>query len=280
MIPISIVVPSYNQGHLIGHTLDSILTQNVPNMEVLVIDGGSKDNTVEVLKSYGERIRWVSERDRGQSDAINKGLRQARGEILAYVNSDDTYEPGAVRRALNTFAEHPEVDFLYGDANFIDGDGRLIMAAKAVDFDRGILFYDHNYICQPATFWRRSVIERIGLFDESLYYFMDYDFFLRAAKAGVRFLHMRESLANLRLHSDCKTVSGSNKDADNMNRVRTEILNRYRQHFGPMWLTQRMHSALKIMYRSKKLMKDLLENGQLPLASYRRLMKRVYAGRN
>ena len=209
MASISIIVPSYNQGHLIAHTLDSILSQGVEDLDVFVADGGSKDATVGVLERYGDRIKWVSERDRGQTDAINKGLRQARGDVVAYINSDDTYEPGAVRRALELLDANPGVEFVYGDANLIDENGGLIEHTHAVDFDIGVLTYDHNFICQPASFWRRSLVQRIGPFDESLQYLMDYEWFLRAAHSGARFLHAREPWANLRLHSACKTVMGS-----------------------------------------------------------------------
>src|SRR6218665_4026922 len=126
MTSVSIVVPSYNQGHLIRFTIDSILSQGIADLEVLVIDGGSKDETVDVLKSFGDRISWVSEKDGGQTHAINKGLRRARGEIVAYINSDDTYEPGVVARAVGLLERNPQVDFIYGDANFVDEQGSLI----------------------------------------------------------------------------------------------------------------------------------------------------------
>lgn len=274
MTSVSIIVPSYNQGHLIAHTLDSILSQEVANLDVFVADGGSKDATVAVLERYDKRIKWVSERDRGQTDAINKGLRQARGDIVAYINSDDTYEPGAIRRALELLDANPGVDFVYGDANLIDESGELIEHTHAVDFDIGVLTYDHNFICQPASFWRRSLVQRIGPFDESLQYLMDYEWFLRAAHAGARFLHAREPWANLRLHSACKTVMGSTTPGHDLARVRREILSRYRRRFGPAWLTSGVHRALKVAYRGKKLTKDLLENGALPQSSMRQRMQR------
>lgn len=274
MASISIIVPSYNQGHLIAHTLDSILAQGVADLDVFVADGGSKDDTVAVLRCYGERIKWVSERDRGQTDAINKGLRQAQGDFVAYINSDDTYEPGAVRRAMELLQSHPGVDFVYGDANLIDENGGVIEHTHAVDFDIGVLTYDHNFICQPASFWRRSLVQRIGSFDESLQYLMDYEWFLRAAHAGARFLHARETWANLRLHSACKTVMGSTTPGHELARVRQEILSRYRRRFGPDWLTSSVHRALKVVYRGKKLAKDLLENGELPQSSMQQRMQR------
>lgn len=275
MRKISIVVPSYNQGHLIAFTIDSILSQGVPDLEVLVVDGGSKDETVEVLKSYGDRIDWVSERDNGQTHAINKGLRKAKGEVVAYINSDDTYEPGVISRALKLLDASPEIDFIYGDANFVDESGALLRRTRAVDFDIGILTYDHDYICQPASFWRRSVMERIGYFDESLYYYMDYEYFLRLAHAGAEFRHVREPWANLRLHSACKTVTGNNDNRKQYLEERTATLDRYRKRFGSDRQTRAVHFALKWLYRAKKLSKDIVENGQLPPFGNRQLMQQM-----
>lgn len=275
MTSVSIVVPSYNQGHLISFTIESILSQTVPELDVFVADGGSTDKTVEVLESFGDRIKWVSERDRGQTHAINKGLLQARGDIVAYINSDDTYEPGVIARAVDLLESNPQVDFIYGDANFVDEAGRLLRRTRAVDFDIGILTYDHDFICQPASFWRRSVMDRIGYFDESLQYNMDYEYFLRLAHAGGRFMHVREAWANLRLHSACKTVTGNNADRSYYFEVRTAILDRYRKRFGSDRQTRMVHFGLKYTYRIKKLFKDIVENGQLPHFGNQQLMQQM-----
>ncbi|MBD5635125.1 MAG: glycosyltransferase, partial [Candidatus Eremiobacteraeota bacterium] len=122
MPAISVVVPSLNQGHFIGTTLDSILSQGVADLEVIVVDGGSTDATLDVLRSFGDRISWTSEADRGQSDAINKGLRRARGAIVCYLNSDDVFEPGALAHVTTFFAEH-DVDWLFGRCRIIDENG-------------------------------------------------------------------------------------------------------------------------------------------------------------
>lgn len=277
MTRVSIIVPSFQQGHLIRQTLDSILTQGIGDLEVLVVEGGSSDSTVSVLQTYGDRIQWVSERDRGQTHAINKGFARARGEIVAYLNSDDTYEPGALGRALAVFEAEAGVDFVYGDANLIDETGRLIRATQAVDFDIGILTYDHNYICQPASFWRRRVLDMAGPFDESLYFLMDYEYFLRLAHLGFRFKHLRVPLANLRLHASCKTVAGYADSDDKLGRVREEVLSRYRRHFGAGALDPLVWRTLKVAYRGKKLLKDIVENGHLPRFEQRELMARMRA---
>ena len=123
---VSIVTPSYNHGRYIEETIQSVLNQDYPNLEYLVIDGGSSDNTVEILKKYEGRLTWISEKDRGQADAINKGFRMANGEILAWLNSDDTYLPGAVQHSVRYLEAHSEVAMLYGEGYHIDAEGEFI----------------------------------------------------------------------------------------------------------------------------------------------------------
>ena len=275
---LSVVIPSFNQGIYIGQTIDSILDQNCEHVEVLVMDGGSTDDTRDVLESYGDRIEWVSEGDRGQSHAINKGLQRARGEILAYLNSDDTYEAGAFQSALGTFRKHPDADIIYGDANFVNADGTLIKRGQTIDFDFGIMRYDQNIICQPASFWRRRVVEGIGCFREDLYYLMDYEYFLRAAAAGLRFHHVRRTMANLRLHQECKTVSGRADQREEYFRVRESIVAPYRAHPGSPSTARGFHLLMKVLYRTKRIWRDLVENGTLELMPGRGLMHRVSSG--
>lgn len=275
---ISIVVPSYNQGQFIRATIDSILAQNVEGLEVWVIDGGSKDNTVDVLCSYGNKIQWVSEKDRGQSHAINKGFERARSDILGYLNSDDTYQPGALATALEAFRQHPESDFIYGDFNYIDAAGNILARRRTTNFDYDILRFDHNFICQPASFWRRSVIERIGPIAEDLYYLMDYEYYLRAAAAGMCFFHVRQNLANLRLHKECKTVSGQSEAQQRYAAVRAAIVAPYSFHVHPPVLDRALHLALKATLRVKKMGRYWIENRELMfLESSRKLITRVQA---
>lgn len=275
--PISIVVPSYNQGQFVRATLDSILAQNVEGIEILVMDGGSKDGTVDVLRSYGNKIQWVSEKDRGQSHAINKGFERARSDILGYVNSDDTYQPGALAAVLEAFRQHPESDFVYGDFNYIDAAGNILARRRTTNFDYDILRFDHNFICQPASFWRRSVIERIGPIAEDLYYLMDYEYYLRAAAAGMRFFHVRQNLANLRLHKECKTVSGKSESQQRYMAQRAAILAPYSFHVHPPVLDRALHLALKAALRVKKMGRYWIENGELKfLQSSRKLIARVH----
>ncbi len=277
--PISIVVPSYNQGRFIRATIDSILNQqDVGDVEVLVMDGGSSDETVDVLRTYGERIQWVSERDRGQSHAINKGFQRARSQILGYLNSDDTYEPGALAAVLEAFREQPGADFVYGDFSYVDAAGHLLASCRTINFDYGILRYDHNFICQPASFWRRSVVDRLGPVAENLYYLMDYEYYLRGAAAGMSFYHLRRNLANLRLHKDCKTMSGSLEATHKYQAVRSSILAPYTFHVRPAAIDRALHRALRAALRLKVLWRCWIENGDLQFRRTRKVMKQVRLG--
>jgi glycosyltransferase involved in cell wall biosynthesis len=203
---VSIVTPSYNQGRFLRRTIDSVLGQDYPRIEYLVLDGGSSDDSADILRRYGQRFFWRSQRDAGQSDAINQGLRQARGDILAWLNSDDVLQPGAVSSVVAHFRNHPDWDLLYGNAHCIDENDRVLGAYPTApyDFDR---LLQSCCICQPAAFWRRPIMERVGLLDDSLHFAMDYDYWMRLDRAGARLLHVPEFLASSRVHAETKTLS-------------------------------------------------------------------------
>lgn len=204
---VSIITPSYNQGGFIKATIASVLGQDYPSLEYWVVDGGSTDNTLAVLQSIQDpRLHWVSEPDNGQSSAINKGLRGAEGDILAYLNSDDIYLPGAVRFAVDYFDAHPDADLIYGDCMTIDGHGQpTLPALPGQPYNAYHLFTTRLDIPQPTVFWRRRVTERIGLFDESLHYTMDVDYWLRTAAAGFKLVYVPGERAAFRLHGESKT---------------------------------------------------------------------------
>jgi glycosyltransferase involved in cell wall biosynthesis len=185
---ISVITPSYNQASFIERTIQSVLDQDYPNLEYLVIDGGSTDGTVEILRKYDKHLHWLSEKDSGQSDAINKGFRNASGEILAFLNSDDCYELGALRRVGEYFATHPDAHWVTGKCRIINNQGRE--TRKLITFYKNLwlraksfkVLLVLDYVSQPATFWRRTVIEKIGLFDENEHFSMDYDYSLRVGQ--------------------------------------------------------------------------------------------------
>lgn len=259
---VSIVTPSYGQGRFIRATIDSVLSQQGAQIEYFVMDGGSKDETVDVLKSYGDRLHWVSEGDKGQTDAINKGMRLATGDIVAYLNSDDVYQPGAIAKVVEIFERHPEVDFVYGDFHAINEDGGLIDKVLTIPFDPEILLYDANFICQPASFYRRSLLDKIGLFDDSLRFLMDYEFFLRAAKRGVRFQMIPQALASIRFHGACKTLSdGVHPWQDERKLIIAEYARPKARHPSAMKL-------LGWIYRAKRYAR-LIGRGRLDFANIR-----------
>jgi glycosyltransferase involved in cell wall biosynthesis len=203
--PISIVIPSFNQGPFIERTLASVLGQGVEGLECLVFDGGSTDETRTILERAGSAIRWVSEADRGQAHAVNKGFAGTSAPIVGWLNSDDIYYPGAVQAVLAFFEKHPDVDVLYGEGAHIDAGDVVLEPYPTEDwnFDR---LQDRCYLCQPAVFLRRHVFERHGYLDEALRYCMDYEYWLRLALGGARFARIPHRLAATRVYSTTKTA--------------------------------------------------------------------------
>lgn len=207
---VSIVTPSYNQGEFVRDTIESVLNQSYPNIEYYVIDGGSSDDTLEILKSYKDRLHWISESDRGQTNAINKGFARCQGEILAYLNSDDVLEPDAIEKVVRFFLTHPGIDLIYGDAYYIDKKGTITGLYHTDDYSFKRLMFD-NCICQPATFWRKEIAERCGPFDERLHFGMDYEYWIRMDRRGGKLYHLPEILARSRLYPETKTLSAREK---------------------------------------------------------------------
>lgn len=207
---ISIITPTFNQAGYIERTIKSILNQDYPNIEYIVMDGGSTDGTVEILKKYSRQIIWKSEKDKGQADAINKGLKIATGDICAYINSDDTYEPGAFRKVAKFFAANPDKKWVYGKCRIIDENDNEIRKFVTWYKNINLVKYSYrkllveNYISQPATFWKSEVNKELGLFDEGEYHVMDYEFWLRMGEkhpAGV----IPEYVANFRFYANSKS---------------------------------------------------------------------------
>jgi glycosyltransferase involved in cell wall biosynthesis len=208
----TIVTPSFNQGRFIEDTILSTLVQRDAGVGVqyVVCDGGSTDQTAEVIQKHRDRIdHVVCEKDRGQSDAINKGFARATGDIINWLNSDDYLFPGALRRVAEVFADDPTLDVVYGDCVYTTEDGSFLRYFTEVrPFDRDVLLNRSNFIMQPACFYRREAASRIGFVREQLKYTMDWDLWCRLAKAGCRFRYLPELLAANREHGVTKTLSG------------------------------------------------------------------------
>lgn len=220
----SIIIPSYNQGLFINQTLQSLIRQDAPSLELIVIDGGSTDESVEIIKTYERHLAyWVSEPDRGQSHAINKGLQQVTGDIVTWINSDDLLTDGALARAAEIFNELPEdVGLIHGGTIRFNDDG-------IIDRDFG---YDglsiERYLSgmafsQPSAFFRRRLLDQVGYLDEMMHYGMDYDLFARMALVA-RFRKIDTVFSMYRIHNSSKTVTGDDKFIDDWTRTFVRVV--------------------------------------------------------
>jgi glycosyltransferase involved in cell wall biosynthesis len=205
---VSIVTPSWNQGPFLEETIRSVLLQGHPNLEYLVIDGGSTDESIAIIRKYEPWLTyWVSERDDGQSHAINKGFARATGEICGWVNSDDLYERDALQRVATYFADTPECDLLYGNGWYVDEAGEKTEPCSWIrPYDRR-LFLTTNFILQPAAFWRRTLWDRAGELEIVHHWAMDWEWLLRATALGQPH-YLRIDLARWRVRPGIKTLAG------------------------------------------------------------------------
>ncbi|HXB55097.1 MAG TPA: glycosyltransferase family 2 protein [Vicinamibacteria bacterium] len=250
---VSVVTPCLNHAAFVEETIHSVISQAGDFfIDYLVIDGGSTDGSVDIIRRCAELVasgtfeprcqgvsfRWLSEKDRGQTHAINKGLAMARGEILSYLNSDDLHIAGGFAAVVRHFADHPQNDFVYGDGDVIDERGKLLWEWLSRPYDYSVLRSYHplwndftNYIMQQATFWRRRVHDRIGLLDETFHYSMDLEFWLRAGSAGLSLCHIPVKLGRFRMIVGTKSLSSPTVFwLDNM-----EI---FRRHNAPRSMTR------------------------------------------
>jgi glycosyltransferase involved in cell wall biosynthesis len=216
---VSILTPSYNQGRFLEETIQSVLSQDYPNLEYLIVDGGSTDGSVEVIQRFSDRLAWwVSERDDGQTDALNKGFAHARGEIFAWLNSDDTYLPGAVSAAVNCLQAHPEAALVYAEANLVDEVGRIIGRFPSRQTNLQSLLRGSVHIPQQTAFFRSSAWKQVAPLDPSFHFAMDYDLWVRLAKLGP-LVYTRGNWANFRLHGSGKSVTMDDRCYPEMIRV-------------------------------------------------------------
>jgi glycosyltransferase involved in cell wall biosynthesis len=243
---ISIITPSLNQGKYIEETILSVLSQDYPSLEFIIVDGGSTDGTLAILEKFAEKVKWFSKKDKGQAEAINRGIEMATGEIIAYLNSDDILFSNALYKIADAFIAHPELKWITGYCRVIDKNSQearpIITLYKKVLLNINCfhLMLITDFISQPATFWKRELINEIGLFDVGLHYAMDYDYYLRIWQRYRPYL-IRETLAGFRIHKDSKSTTLKNYKAY----VREEkmIIKRYSK--SRFWAL--MHDAHRLL---------------------------------
>lgn len=197
------VVPSFNSGEYIAAALNSALSQTPPPLEVIVQDGGSTDQTLEVLRTFGNKVNWRSEPDRGQSDALNRAIRRSSGDVVVWLNADDLLAPGAFTAVSTAFERHPDAEFVYGDFDMIREDGRRLRRYQSSEYDPSRVFAHGCYIFSGAIFYRRSLLNRIGPFDERLHACMDFDYLLRIGNAPSA--QIGAPVAGFRMHGGGKS---------------------------------------------------------------------------
>jgi GT2 family glycosyltransferase len=232
---LSFVIPTRNQARFLGQCIDSCLAQGIADSEVVVADGASTDDTRDVLAAYGDRIRWVSEPDRGQSDAVNKGVRMARGELIAWINSDDYYASNSsVAQLVAEFDREPGLDIAYGNGLRVDIDGTPIGPYNSRPIDRvaSIVMQPASFVLQPSLLFRRQLFLDVGGVDESLHYTMDYELWIRMFAAARATRYVPSVIAHARYHMDAKSVAAMGKQIRELTKVKSS--NARKLDLGPV----------------------------------------------
>lgn len=271
---VSIVVPSFQQARFLRTAIDSILAQDYSPIEVLVLDGGSSDGSREILESYGDRIWFRSTPDNGQSSAINEGFGRSRGEIVAWLNSDDFYYPGAVGKAVEALRSNPEAGLVYGEGNQVDEEGNVKWRfPETVPFDLWRLANVADYILQPTAFFRRDALFAAGLLNEGLNWGLDWDLWIRMGKR-CPFVHLDEVLAASRLHGETKTATGG------LRRMR-ELYGVLSRHdvtgISPALVIHVIATAVRAVLPSAEIISTDVVTGSMP-GIFSRLSRSVVAG--
>lgn len=258
---VSIVSPSFNQAHFIEETICSVLNQSYPNIEYIIIDGGSNDGSIEIIRKYEKKISyWVSEKDEGQTDAINKGLSIATGSILAYLNTDDTYLPSTVETVVNFFMKNPNVFMVYGDIFQINEQSQIIKRVNPGNIDYHKLLSGSFYLPQPSVFIKRELWENLGKFDKDLNLAMDLDYWIRVYLNRYAISYINESLAQVRIYPDAKSSYLKHKYLEEKLKILSkifsnesismELINKRKQLYGEVYLEGGLN-YFKIFYFKK-----------------------------
>lgn len=217
---ITIVTPSYNQGQFIEETIISVIGQNYPNLEYIIMDGGSTDNTVEIIKKYEEHLYyWVSEKDGGQSEAINKGFKMCSGDILGWLNSDDLYMPGSLSYISENINTDSSALYFGNCIHFKETEKLMSNGSDVVTSQSCKKLTDMDYIVQPSAFWTRKTWNRVGELREDLHYAFDWEWFIRAELSDINLISIAKCLSLYRFHSQHKTATGSVKRQEEILKV-------------------------------------------------------------
>ena len=230
---VSIVTPSYNQGQFIEGNIQSVLNQKYPNIEHIIIDGSSTDGTIDILKKY-DHLKWISEPDNGQEDAINKGFNSATGEIIAWLNSDDYYCQGVFSQIANYFVNNIDIMWIYGNSYFVDKSGNVISYKRPVQFNNFVLKYGSFSIHQPTVFLKYQIFEEIGEIRKDFHAIMDQEWYCRIAeKYKPKYINL--DVANFRWHYNSKSSSGKDSNHNkNLIRERKILMKRYANKLSPI----------------------------------------------
>jgi len=221
---ISVITPSFNQGQFIEQTILSVISQGYANLEFIIMDGGSSDNTVEIIKKYEDKITyWQSKKDNGQAAAINEGFARATGDILCWLNSDDMYFPGVLNKIVSSFSSNDNEELVFGNCIHFNNQNRKIRGSDVKYSHKEYKLSLCDYIIQPSSFFTRAAWLKTGILNETLYFTFDWDWFIRAEKAGVLLIPIQEYISLYRIHDAHKSGAGGTKRAEELK----QIANRY-----------------------------------------------------
>jgi hypothetical protein len=230
---VSIITPSFNAEGFLEDAIQSVVSQDYPHLEHIIIDGASTDSTLDILGRYGPPVTWLSEPDQGQADALNKGFRRAKGDIIGWLNADDTYQPDVIRSAITFMQAHPEVDLVYGNFNFIDGYNQVIKRHSTVPFALEKFLYGDAIIPQTSMFFRKRVLAQSGGVNPDLHYTMDWEFTFRLART-YQVKRVNETWGNFRIVEGTKSVQHTERFWPEMIKIVRQISQDYPQIFQPV----------------------------------------------